>query len=271
MLVKDSGIFDTLNLQIKGGIYMFSEPDNDSLANMVKAHPELEPVIQSIIAENKRTTSMFVHELRNPLSLLRGTIQYIEMKHPETAEFKYWNQLQDLVNDMEHMMADASLLNTFHNLKKESTDLIALVNDIKNSFMPQAINQQIDLSTSADPESEPLLHSYNCDSLKLKQVLSNLIKNAFEATKPGNYIRLYLSSFPGKDQALPKLVIKIRNNGLQIPEDEINNIFVPFVTYKKGGTGIGLAVVKKIVDLHYGSVCVVSSEEFTEFTILLPL
>ncbi len=55
----------------------------------------------------------------NPLSLLKGTIQYIESKHPETKEFKYWNQLQDLVNDMEHMMVDASLLNTVNILSKE--------------------------------------------------------------------------------------------------------------------------------------------------------
>jgi signal transduction histidine kinase len=250
---------------------MFSEQSNDTLACLVKTHPELETVIQSIIADNKRTTSMFVHELRNPLSLLRGTIQYIEMKHPETVEYKYWNQLQELVNDMEQMMADATLLNTFNTLNKTDADLIALVNSVKNSFMPQAISRQIDLTLMIEPGCTPFFSSYSCDALKLKQALSNLIKNALEATKPGNYIQVRLSQIPGNEQIPPKIAFQIRNNGLPIPSDEIDGIFVPFVTYKKGGTGIGLAVVKKIIDLHYGSISVISKEEFTEFTVLLPL
>lgn len=250
---------------------MFSEQNNDSFAYMVKAHPELETMIQTIIDDNKRTTSMFVHELRNPLSLLRSTIQYIETKHPETAEFKYWNQLQDIVNDMEHMMADASILNTYNSLRKDNTNLIALIGSVKDSFMPQAISKQIDFSLTVEPGSEHYFISYNCDSLKLKQALSNLIKNAFEATKPGDYIHIGLGNLLGNDQTPPKLVIQIINNGSPIPEDEADNIFVPFVTYKKGGTGIGLAVVKKIIDLHYGSISVISKDEFTEFTLLLPL
>ena len=250
---------------------MFSEQNYDTFAYMVKSHPELETMVQTIIADNKRTTSMFVHELRNPLSLLKGTIQYIEMKHPETVEFKYWSQMQDLVNDMEHMMADASLLNTYNNLKKEPTNLISLVSGIKNSFMPQAISHEIDLTLTIEPGCEPYFIDYNCDPLKLKQALSNLIKNAFEATKPGDYIHIGLGNLLGNDQVPPKLVIHIINNGLPIPEDEIDNIFVPFVTYKKGGTGIGLAVVKKIIDLHYGSIGVVSKDAFIEFTVLLPL
>jgi len=250
---------------------LFSEQNSDSFAYMVKSHPELEKMIQTIIDENKRTTSMFVHELRNPLSLLRGTIQYIETKHPETVEYKYWSQLQDLVNDMEHMMADASILNNYNSLAKENTDLITLVNNVKNSFMPQASSKQIDLCLTIEPGCEPYFISYYCDALKLKQALSNLIKNAFEATKPGDYIHLGLCHVLGTDQVPPKLVIQIINNGLPIPEYEIDNIFVPFVTYKKDGTGIGLAVVKKIIDLHYGSISVISNDEIIQFTILLPL
>jgi signal transduction histidine kinase len=250
---------------------MFTEQNNDNLAYMIKSHPEMEPVIQTILADHKRTTSMLVHELRNPLSLLKGTIQYIEMKHPETVEFKYWSQMQDLVNDMERMMADASILNTFHTVDKKEADLAALITNVKNSFMPQALNQQIDLNLTMEPGCEQHFHSYPCDSQKLKQALSNLIKNAFEATRAGNYIHITLDSLSGKDELPPKLLIHISNNGLPIPEDEIDNIFTPFVTYKKDGTGIGLAVVKKIIALHYGSISVNSNDELTQFTIQLPL
>lgn len=250
---------------------MISEFNNDTLACMVKENPDFESVIRSIITENKRTTSMFVHELRNPLSLLKGTIQYIETKHPETREFKYWNQMQDLVNDMETMMADATLLNTCNYVMKDNTNLVTLINSVRDSFMPQAINQQIDLKISVEPDCEVYFKSYNCDSIKLKQAFSNLIKNAFEATSPGDYIHINLSYIPGDNQLPSKLSIQISNNGAPIPEDEFENIFVPFVTYKKGGTGVGLAIVKKVIDLHYGSVCVCSDTKQTSFTILLPL
>jgi len=251
---------------------MFSEEVNsDTLARMVKSNPEFETMISTIIADNKRTTSMFVHELRNPLSLLKGTIQYIESKHPETRDFKYWDQMQELINDMDHIMADASLLNTCNYIHKEDTNLITLINNVSRSFMPQAYGQQIDLSLTIDPASEQFFTSYICDAIKLKQSFANLIKNAFEATIPGNFVHIYLTYLPEIAPTPSKLSIQISNNGQLIPEDVIETIFVPFVTHKKGGTGVGLALVKKVIDLHYGSISVDSTESLTVFTILLPV
>ncbi|MDF2943169.1 MAG: hypothetical protein K0S01_2027 [Herbinix sp.] len=250
---------------------MFSEANSDTLARMVKSNPEFETMIATVIADNKRTTSMFVHELRNPLSLLKGTIQYIELKHPEAKEYKYWDQMQDLINDMDHIMADASLLNTCNYIHKEDTNLITLLNNIIRSFMPQAYSQQIELSLTLDPACEEYFTNYCCDAIKLKQSFSNLIKNAFEATVPGNFVHINLAYLPEIDPTPSKLSIQISNNGQLIPEEVIENIFVPFVTYKKGGTGVGLALVKKVIDLHYGSVSVDSSENLTTFTILLPV
>lgn len=250
---------------------MYSTINNDTLANMVKANPELESAIKAILADNRKATSMFVHELRNPLSLLKGTVQYIEMKHSEVKEFKYWDQIQDLVNDMENIMADASLLNTYNNMNKEETNLILLIENLTNSFMPQAFTKEIDLSFTVDPEGESFFTSYPCDAVKMKQVLTNLIKNAFEATNTGNYIRVDLRFLKGDTVSPNKLSIEISNNGAAIPAEIMESMFVPFVTYKKGGTGVGLALVKKVVELHYGSISVESDASRTAFTILLPL
>ncbi len=248
---------------------MLSELTYDALASMIKVNPELEAIIQAIQSDNKKTTSMLVHELRNPLSLLKGTIQYIEMKHPDVKEYKYWDQIQDLINDMERIMQDASMLNNSTILKKEDTDLIDLLRGIVNNFMPQAITQNIDLALEVSPGCEELLSSYYCDGGKLKQVFTNMIKNAFEATKPGDFIHIAI----GLDQSsIPaKLYITLSNNGQLIPEAALENIFKPFVSYKKGGTGVGLALAKKVVDLHYGSISVASTDSLTTFTILLPI
>jgi signal transduction histidine kinase len=250
---------------------MLPEAGQDSLAYLVKENPMLEVVIQNMADEYKRTTSMFIHELRNPLSLLKGTLQYIEAKHPEAKDFKYWNQLLNLVQDMEVMMADASQLNTNNTVNKANHNLLILLGNTVNNFMPQAAAKQIELSLECEDHCEEYFYTYSCDAIKLKQVFSNLIKNAFEATSPGDFIRVSLSYLPGDEASLPKLSIRISNNGIPIPEDELDKIFVPFVTYKKGGTGVGLAIAKKIVELHYGTISVNSSKDLTSFTILLPL
>lgn len=52
-----------------------------------------EDAIQNILKDNQEITSVFIHELRNPLSLIKGTLQYIEIKHPEAKDYKYWSQL----------------------------------------------------------------------------------------------------------------------------------------------------------------------------------
>lgn len=250
---------------------MNSAFNNDTLACMVKSNPEIENALNTILADNKKATSMFVHELRNPLSLLKGTLQYIELKHPEAKDFKYWDQMQDLILDMEHIMADASLFNTYNHIHKEETDLILLIENLVNSFMPQAFTKEIELSVTVDPGSETFFTAYSCDGIKLKQGLINLVKNAFEATSPGNFIHIDLKYLPGESISPSKLSIDISNNGQPIPEAALENIFVPFVTYKKGGTGIGLALVKKVVDMHYGSISVESDPSLTVFRIQLPV
>jgi signal transduction histidine kinase len=250
---------------------MLYEMNNDILAGKIKANPELEDIIQSITAANKNTTSMLVHELRNPLTLLKGTVQYIQTKHPEVAEYKYWDQVQDLIDDMERLMQDASMLNNTTLLNKEEVNLITLMNQIISSFMPQAISQEIDLELSVAPDSEDYFRGYHCDGNKLKQVFINMIKNAFEATKPGDFIHIEFTHLPGETDRPAKLSICLNNNGQPIPEDALEKIFQPFVSYKKGGTGVGLALVKKVIDLHYGTVSVTSEETLTAFTILLPL
>lgn len=250
---------------------MLSETNNDSMAAAIKSNPEIEALLETIIENNKKTTSSFVHELRNPLCLLKGTLQYIEQKHPEVSDFKYWNQLPQLMDDMEHIMSDASLLNTCNSLHKENINLFELINNVVNSFMPQALTSQINLKLLIDKESEQYFHSYLCDPVKMKQVFGNLIKNALEATKPGNFVHISLKHLAPDTSSPARLLIKIFDNGQPIPSDLQKEIFMPFVTYKNGGTGVGLAVVKKVIDLHYGSICVKSDESLTSFTIELPL
>lgn len=225
--------------------------------------------IQILMKENYQANSMFIHELRNPLSLIKATLQYIEMKHPESKDYKYWSQLFDLVLEMENMLSDASLLNSCTTPNMKENSLLIIIRDIVENYIPQALNQDKTLSLKEAPECQSLISSYYCDSAKIRQVISNLLKNALEATSPGDSIEVIVSF--NSDQ-LPSMVsIEINNNGQPIPEEDIDNIFVPFITQKQEGTGIGLPFAKRVIENHGGSIKVSSDEELTSFTILLPL
>ncbi len=97
-------------------------------------------------------------------------------------------------------------------------------------------------------------------------MFTNLIRNAFDATKAGNYIHIECKAY-----SPTHIAIAVHNNGHMIPEDEISTIFDPFVTYKAGGTGLGLAISSRIIKAHEGTMKVSSTEEKTSFLITLPL
>lgn len=215
-----------------------------------------------------KVTSMFLHELRNPLSLIKGTLQYIELKHPEAKNYKYWGQLFELLEDMEIMISDFSQFNVC-SIKKSYINLYGLITAVRESFMPRAARQHVDLVLTEETGCRKYFNLYPCDAQKIKQVLNNIIKNAFEAVPEGSFIRIHLSQKQAPDGRM--LSISISNNGPAIQENQLEYIFEPFVTYKKGGTGIGLALAKKIICMHDGSIGVRSDKEETCFEILLPL
>ncbi|HHX12010.1 MAG TPA: HAMP domain-containing histidine kinase [Clostridiales bacterium] len=250
---------------------MLLKTDNDNIGYFTKNNPEAELAIQNILNENKQNMSIFAHELRNPLSLIKGTLQYIETKHTEVKDYKYWDQIPELIKDMERMISDALALNKLNTLDKTNTNFVNLINSIYNGYAQLALSHGKDLKLTIEPECETYLSSYQCDPARLKQAICNLIQNAFEATVSGDYIHIHLAIVPEEGLSPRNFAMMISNNGLPIHDSELQNIFTPFVTYKKGGTGVGLAVTKKIVELHYGTITVSSNPSATTFTIVLPL
>jgi nitrogen fixation/metabolism regulation signal transduction histidine kinase len=92
------------------------------------------------------------------------------------------------------------------------------------------------------------------DPGRIRQVLNNLLKNAFEASAGRQKTVLKASTSHVMETGLEFIEIRIRDSGPGIPEDIISTIFEPYVTTKQKGTGLGLAIVKKIIDEHNGLV-----------------
>ena len=216
--------------------------------------------------DNMFLISQISHEIRNPLTLIKSTVQLIESEHPEAAEFKYWKQLAEDINGLENLLAELCLYKNSEVISITEENSVLILKSVLNSFSPLAEQNGINLSLKITEDELAYYNNYTLDEVKFTQVFTNLIRNAFEATQKGDYINVECSvSLPSE------LIISVHNNGQMIPEDELPTIFKPFVTYKSGGTGLGLAISSNIVAAHNGTIEVTSSEEQTSFIIHLPL
>lgn len=245
---------------------MYTMEEELKLQELIKSNEEFAYFIDKTKEEGKLLVSQFSHELRNPLTLIKSTVQLIESTHPEARDFKYWTQLIEDINELEALLTDLSLYNNSEKVSIEKQDLLLLLNSVLSTFYPQAEQCGIHLSLTISEDDKPYFTQFPHDRIKIKQVLVNLIRNAFDATNPGDYIQVECKAI-----SPTHVTIEIQNNGKMIPQDEISTIFEPLVTYKIGGTGLGLAISSRIMKAHNGTIHVSSTEERTSFVITLPL
>ena len=197
------------------------------------------------------------HELRTPLTSIRGALGLvaggatgvIPDKAQELVNIASNNcdRLVRLINDILDMEKIESGKMTFD---LQQVDLRALLKEAIDANQVYAAQHQVTIVV----EGELLPREVNGDRDRLMQVLTNLLSNAAKFTAPGGTVHISLADEPGK------LVLRVRDEGLGIPEDFKARIFQQFSqadssdTRGKGGTGLGLSITKAIVEHHGGKI-----------------
>ena len=165
----------------------------------------------------------------------------------------------------------------------ETSNLTRVVTDFLNFARPQDSAGLTESNSEALPLADLLRESaQSCDldldlqvpaELKImgdltawRQAFSNLLRNSAEAAHSGVRAKVRISA----EQQDSQLIIKITDNGCGIPKEQLDKIFIPFFTTKDHGTGLGLALVHRIVSRHGGAIKATSSGQGTEFVISLP-
>lgn len=218
--------------------------------------------------------AVLAHELRNPLAPIMTSLDLLEMlERNETrgpkpdrskARMVMRRQVQHLVRLVDDLL-DVSRINSGKiELRKELLDLTTVVEQAVDTSRHLLIERQQTLTLN--PAEDPI--SVKGDTVRLTQVIANLLNNASRYTPEGGSITVTTSLEAGQ------AVIRVRDTGQGIPDDMLDSIFDTFVQFraKGGGLGLGLTLVKRLVELHGGVVSVRSfgANLGSEFAVLLP-
>ncbi|WP_111708898.1 hybrid sensor histidine kinase/response regulator transcription factor [Lutibacter citreus] len=220
-----------------------------------------------------RFFSNISHEIKTPLTLISGPISILVDRFKSNSDVssklsivqrqaKKISQLVDQVHDFQR--ADANLLKmhfssfNFNNFIEELTSDFKFMAEIdKKEF--EVVKGKSKIFVSADKD-------------KLEKIINNLLNNAFKYTKAGDKILLHF------ERNNNNLIIHIKDTGRGIDTDDLEHIFERFYQSQKkhsaytGGSGIGLAFSKRLVDMHYGYINATSKlNEGSEFTVVLPI
>lgn len=204
------------------------------------------------------------HEIRNPLAVIKGYIQLLSEKAEETR-LKDVKQYMYLV--LEEIDRLGEIIRKFLNLAKpQATEKVPvslqrMISDVREFLKTEALRRDIDLSIDVDPDIPEL----NADPAALKQVVFNLVRNAFDAAGHGGKVKL--RAYRESKWAFLEVV----DNGPGIPKDLWEKIFMPFYSTAETGTGLGLAISRRIALDHDGVLSVRSKPGNTRFLLQIPL
>lgn len=208
----------------------------------------------------KELSRILAHEIKNPLTPIQLSIQRLEEKYEYDKE-KFYSVFPESVKIINQEMDNLKLL------AKSFSTFAKNINPEISEFNPKVVIEEILNSYQHDFEID--VHGHNCtilfDRTHFYQVITNLVQNAMDASNKDEPIKIKIEKGNLKNK------ITISDSGKGINKEDLKKIFEPYFTKKKKGTGLGLALVKKLVDVNNSEITLTSEEnEGSCFIISVP-
>ncbi|MGD6780656.1 PAS domain-containing sensor histidine kinase [Sutcliffiella horikoshii] len=203
------------------------------------------------------------HEIRNPMTALKGFIQLLQNSMGEDQYAMYFDVITSELKRIESIITEFLVLAKPQAISYQRKNATVIMKETLDLLSAQASLENVQFITSIE-EGLPDIY---CEPNQLKQVFINILKNAIEVMPKGGTVSVALEKIEGE-----QVLISIRDEGTGIPEDKLKKLGEPFYTTKERGTGLGLMVSYKIVEEHNGTIEVSSKlGKGTTFHIKLPI
>lgn len=259
---------------LRQGIYFMSTQIEENIRGMKEEQQKLTLAVEKLKAleqQQKQFIGNVTHEFKTPLTVIKAYIDLMEM-YPEDqvlvkdAKESIGKETQRLYEMVEKTLQLSALEKYEFELDMQSISIEELLNEICSRMEGKIQRQGLLLIKEINP-----VKVYG-DRESLFQVFVNLIDNAIKYNRPKG--KVLVKSYCEGDMAY----IEIQDTGIGIPADSLDKVFEPFYTVDKnrsrqsGGTGLGLALVKQLIEKQKGTISIAeSSEAGTTFLIQLPL
>jgi PAS domain S-box-containing protein len=252
-----------------------AEAARERLEAVVEENSRLYRELQQVDRLKDEFLAMLAHELRNPLAPIRNALQLIELEapgQPASVKENYAiidRQVTHLIRLVDDLLDVSRISQGKIVLQKERIDVAAVIERAVESSQPIITGRRHALSVKLPEGPLPI----EGDLVRLVQVLANLLNNAAKYTPEGGRIDLLV------ERAGSFAVLRVKDTGVGIPPDILPRLFEPFTQSERtldradGGLGIGLTLVRRLAEMHGGTVMAKSEGQGkgSEFIVRLPL
>jgi signal transduction histidine kinase len=256
----DRDLDEKLEISSNDEIGELSEAYNDMVVKL--RHSVSEKDRLSRLAATGELSATLAHEIKNPLHAIDVAATYLRNNYKGKLIREFIKIIQTESSRINKLTT--SLLNFAKPVKAElkKGDINKLVAEMVSLLREESAERNIHIELKQEQETPAFSFDYN----QIKQVLLNLLINAFDAVDEEGCIKVETSTSNGN------VLLSVEDSGKGIPEEDLENIFNPFYTTKTRGTGLGLAISKKIAKEHGGNLHIESSPaKGSTFTLVLPI
>ena len=263
--------FNSINLKHKGGVEGLILDCRD----ITQRKKDAEELLRAQKAKEQFLANMS-HEIRTPINGISGMINLLSETTNENDREQYLNAIKNSTESLKVIINDILDLSVIESGKlkfeKIGFNIKYQLSAVLDTFLYQSKAKGIDLNYQIDKNANIVLLG---DPARLNQILINLVSNAVKFTHVGE-INIQVSQVK-ETKDLKYIQFKVRDTGVGIPQKKVHHIFDSFtqadasVTRRYGGTGLGLTIVKELVELQNGTISVESEENIgTIFTFTIP-
>jgi signal transduction histidine kinase len=221
----------------------------------------LEAALKEADRRKDEFLALLAHELRNPLAPIRSAIEIMGLKHLDDPELQHCRlvierQAEHLSRLVDDLLDVSRITRGKIKLEKRPVEVATIVSRAIETNRPLLDDRRQDLRVDLYPE--PLF--VEGDLTRLSQVVGNLLNNAAKYTDEGGRISLCVEPTRSDGDSTSEVIIRVRDTGVGIPAELLPSVFNLFtqvdhaVDRSQGGLGIGLALVRSLVELHDGKV-----------------